>query len=213
MRNAYAAVGAIVGWAALALQVVVILTAAGDASILDRTINLLSLFTILANIMVAVTLTVAALGGGRSRFPGFFALPTVQTGIAVYITITGLGHVLVLRTMTDLHGWAYVADTVLNGVMPLFYVGFWFLFVTKGTLRIGDLVGFLGFPVLYVAYALVRGPIVHWYPYRFVDVGVLGVGAVAVNLLAIGACLALAGLAYIVLDRMIGGPRRSIAVS
>lgn len=213
MRNAYAAVAAIVGWGALALQFWLILAVDSDLSIVERAVNLASFFTILANFMVAATLSVAAFGSGRSRLPSFFGLPTVQTGIAVYITITGLAYPLVLRTVWDPEGWAFVADALLHYVMPVFYVGFWLLFVTKGTLRIGDIVGFLGFPVAYVAYSLVRGPLIHWYPYRFLDVGSLGIGAVAINIAAMGAVLGLVGLAYIAIDRVLGRPRGRMVVS
>lgn len=213
MRNAYAAIAAVVGWGALVLQFWLILAVDSDLSVVERAVNLASFFTILANIMVATTLSVAAFGLGRFRFLGFLMLPTVQTGIAVYITITGLAYPLVLRTVWDPQGWAFVADVLLHCVMPLAYVGFWFLFVVKGTLRIGDIVGFLGFPVAYVAYSLVRGPLVHWYPYRFLDVAHLGIGAVAINIAAMAAALALVGLAYIAIDRVLGGPRRRMAVS
>lgn len=212
MRSAYAGVAAVVGWSALALQLAMVLAADGDGSVVARTIDFLSLFTILSNVLAAVALTVAAIGDGRSRLLAFFALPTVQTGIAVYITISGLGHLLVLRTMSDPQGWAHVVDTALHGVMPLLYVGFWFLFVTKGTLRIGDIVGFLGFPVAYIAYSLVRGPVDNAYPYPFLDVGALGIGPVAVNVLAVGAALVLAGLAYIALDRVLGGSRDRVVI-
>ncbi|MCC6735768.1 MAG: Pr6Pr family membrane protein [Bauldia sp.] len=213
MRNAYGAVAAVVGWGALAVRAMTMVGADADGSIIGRTIDFLSLFTILSNAMAAVVLTVAALGAGRSRLLGFFTLPTVQTGVAVYLTITGIGYLLVLRTMSDAQGWAHVADTVLHGAMPLVYVGFWLLFVAKGTLRIGDVVGFLGFPVAYVAYLLVRGPLVDAYPYPFLDVGVLGIGPVAINVFAIAAALVLVGLAYIALDRVMGGARGRVAVS
>jgi len=213
MRNAYAVIGAVVGWGALGLQLALILEADSDVSVAGQAIDFLSYFTILANIMAAATLTVAAVGTGGSRLLGFFTLPTVQTGIAVYVTITGLAYLIFLRTVWDPEGWALVADAILHYVSPLFYVGFWFLFVTKGTLRIGDLVGFLGFPVLYVAYSLVRGPIIHWYPYPFLDVGDAGIGHVAVNIAVLSAAFALIGLAYIGIDRVLGGGPRRIALS
>ncbi len=213
MRNAYAAIAAFVGWGALGLQLSLIVIADGEISVVDEAINFLSYFTILANIMAAITLTVAALGAGGSRVLGFFTLPTVQTGIAVYVTVTGLAYLIVLRTIWDPEGWAFVADAILHYVMPLLYIGFWLLFVTKGTLRFGDIVGFLGFPVLYVAYSLVRGPIIHWYPYPFLDVGDAGFGHVAINVAAMGAAFALVGLVYIGIDRVLGGPPRRMAVS
>lgn len=213
MRNAYAAIAAVVGWGALGLQLALVVSATGETGFASRAVNLLSSFTILSNIMAAVTLTVAALGAGGSRILGFFALPTVQTGVAVYMTVTGVAYLLLLRTIGDPAGASSAAGAILHYVMPLFYVGFWLLFVAKGTLRIGDLVGFLGFPVIYVAYCLVRGPIMHWYPYPFLDVADVGIGPVAINAAAMGTGFALVGLAYIGIDRVLGGPARRMAVS
>jgi hypothetical protein len=56
----------------------------------------------------------------------------------------------------------------------------------------------LAFPVVYLVYSLIRGPIVDWYPYPFLDPGHNGYGAVAVTslmLLVMSAALA-AGLAW-----------------
>jgi hypothetical protein len=213
MRNAYAAVAAMVGWGALALKLGLILGAGSDVSTVGRTINFLSSFTVLSNGAVAVALTVAAVGTFGWRSLGFFTRPTVQTGIAVSITATGVVFLTVLRSTHETEGWPFVADALLHYVMPLFYIGFWSLFVTKGTLWLRDLVGFLGFPVLYLAYSLVRGPLLHWYPYPFLDVAGRGIGEVAINIAAASAALALVGLAYIGIDRLIGRPRGRMAVS
>lgn len=213
MRNAYAGVAAIVGWGALALQLALVLGTESDVSAVGRIINFLSSFTVLSNGAAVMALTVAALGVGGWRSLGFFARPTVQTGIAVSITATGLIYLTVLRSTHETEGWPFVADALLHYVMPLFYIGFWSLFVTKGTLWLRDLVGFLGFPVLYLAYSLVRGPLLHWYPYPFLDVARLGIGEVAINIAAASAALALVGLAYIWVDRLIGRPRGRMVVS
>lgn len=213
MRNAYAAVAAMVGWGALALQLGLILGATSDISVVGRTIDFLSSFTILSNLMAAVALTVAALGPGGSRALGFFTRPTVQTGIAVSITATALIYLFVLRSMRESEGWGVVADVLLHYAMPLLYIGFWALCVTKGTLWLRDLVGFLGFPILYLAYCLVRGPLLHRYPYPFLDVAGLGIGEVAINIAAASAAFVLVGLAYIWIDRMTGGPRGRMVVS
>jgi hypothetical protein len=53
-----------------------------------------------------------------------------------------------------------------------------------------DLLGFLVVPVAWLVYPLVRGEIVDWYPYPFVDVGAHGYACVA------GSCVAVAALMF-----------------
>lgn len=211
MRSIYAGTAALVGWLALALELWIFLKSAGDLTTADRLVNYFSYFTILSNIAAAIVLTLAATGA-RTRLAGFFGRPTVQTGVAAYMTMTAIGYVLLMQTGTPPEGWAFVADALLHYVTPLFTLGFWFLFVPRGTLRLGDLVGFLGFPVIYLAYAMLRGSIVHRYPYAILDVGRLGIETVAVNIAEAAGVLALVCLVFIALDHGLR-PRGHIALT
>lgn len=211
MRSIYAGTAALVGWLALALELWIFVTSESDLTTVDRLVNYFSYFTILSNILAAVVLTVAATGT-RSRLAGFFGRPTVQTGVAAYMTMTAIGYVLLMQTGNPPEGWALVADALLHYVTPLFTLGYWFLFVPRGTLRLGDIVGFLGFPVLYLAYALLRGSIVHRYPYAILDIADLGIETVAVNIAEAAGVLTLVCLSFVAIDHALR-PRDHIALT
>jgi hypothetical protein len=62
-------------------------------------------------------------------------------------------------------------------------------------------VGWLTYPLAYLAFVLVRGAIGYGYPYPFLDAGSLGYGAVAVVALALLVVFSLLGLLVIAVGR------------
>ena len=77
----------------------------------------------------------------------------------------------------------------------------WAAFGPRRRVGTGDLLPSLAFPILWLAYTLVRGAATGFYPYPFVDADDLGYGPVTVNCLGVAVLfLGLAGLA-LVLDR------------
>lgn len=196
----YGGIAAVIGWFALGLQLLLILTADSDISVGGRAVNFFSYFTILSNILAALVLTSAWRGGGI-----FLGRPGVQTAATLYMTITGLVYTFILAGIWAPTGWAFVADALLHYVMPVVVVLFWFLFVRKGTLTTRSIVWMMAFPIVYAAYSLIRGPIVEWYPYPFLDVGDLGGGRVAANIVAMIVAFLVVGAIYLGLDRLLSG--------
>jgi hypothetical protein len=196
----YAGIGAAVTWFALALQLALLLTGDSELSVTARFFNFFSYFTILSNILVAITLTVAAFAPG-GWFADFFRRPSVQTGIAIYIAVTGAVYSLILRAIWEPEGWHMVANELLHDAVPLIYLGFWVFFVRRGTLSFANVPWFIAFPIGYAIYSLIRGPIVDWYPYPFIDASELATGELIVNIL--GLAVAFIGLAFlfVYLDR------------
>jgi hypothetical protein len=194
MSRIYAGVFAAVGWFAIVGQFLLTPTSAG---------NYFSYFTILSNVLVALTLTSAALtpGSGIARFLG---RPVVATSTAVYITVTGLVYYFLLAALYDLEGWTRQFDHMLHYVVPPAYVLFWLAFVRKGTLHVGSIPWMLIAPLAYGAYTLARGPIVGWYPYPFVDVTELGYPHVFRNIVEFVIFFAFVASIYVMIDRLVG---------
>ena len=197
MQRFYAAVFAAIGWFAVFGQ---FLTSHADS--VASTINYLSYFTIFSNILVATTLTAAALAP-RSSLGRFLLRPTTATAGALYITVTGIVFYVILSRLYHLEGWTLIFDHLLHYVMPPAYVLFWLVFIPKGTLHLRNVPGFLVFPLAYAAWTLIHGPLSGFYPYPFVDVPKLGYPRVFLNIVEFVIFFSLVGSCYVLVDRLI----------
>ncbi len=206
----YAGVGAVVGWFALILQLVLMLTKDSDLSVALRINNFFSYFTILSNILTATTLTVAALGWSDwcSRF---FSRPGVRTGIAIYMTVTFAIYWAILNNLWNPQGWEYVANFLLHGAMPVAIVGYWLMFVRHGALNRTSVAWFVAFPIAYAVYTLIRGPVVNWYPYPFIDASSLTTSQLIVNIVVITIGFVVLGFIYVWLDGVLRRRRTAVA--
>ena len=142
--------------------------------------NFFSYFTILSNSLVALSLTLANLSPS-SPAGRFFGRLTVQTAIALYISAVCLVYNTVLRGLYVLQGWSLYMDNMLHLVIPVLYVLYWILFRSKGHLAWRNGLQWIIFPLLYLGYSLIRGSILHWYPYPFLNVDQIGYHQVLFN--------------------------------
>jgi hypothetical protein len=144
---------------------------------LARTLNVFVFFTILSNLIVGSTSLLLAINTHRSS-TGFSVFRL--TGV-VSIAITGLVFHAVLKDLLDLESWALVADNTLHTVVPVLAVVVWIAYGPRGLVS-GRIVWLsVLYPVAWLAFTLIRGEIVGFYPYPFVDVGALGYPRVLAN--------------------------------
>ncbi|HEY0451541.1 Pr6Pr family membrane protein [Actinophytocola sp.] len=121
--------------------------------------NLLSYFTVLSNVFGAGVLLVGA----------FRPVPDLVRGAAaLYLGMTGLVFALLLSgaDLGLLEPWA---NSVLHHVLPVVAVLDWLLVPPRRGIPMARSLWWLAFPAAYLAYTLVRGAIVDWYPYPFLD--------------------------------------------
>jgi len=182
-----AGVTAATTWSGLALQLWI---SDPTAPLLDRILAQLGFFTILSNLLVAVSLTTYLIFP-RIIVGRFFSSTSVRSAIAVYICMVGIVYNLMLRQAGDPGVLIIVADKVLHDAVPILYLVYWFIFVPKGRLAWKDPVLWLIFPVGYMIVGFVRGALTGFYPYYFADVGTLNYPAALRN-------AALAALAFLV---------------
>jgi hypothetical protein len=142
-----------------------------------RVFNVFCFFTIQSNLIVGVTTLLLAINPARSttvfkvfRFTGILA-----------ITLTGLVYHAVLSKLLDLESWALVADNLVHTVVPIMAVVGWLMFGPRGLTTRRVMWLSILFPVAWLIFVLIRGPIVHFYPYPFVDVIDLGYARVLIN--------------------------------
>lgn len=184
--RSFAATAALLGWLALALQLLlsIQLTIASGQGALAGGWIYLGYFTILTNVLAALALTAAA-RGPRGAVSRFFTRPDVHTAIAMSIVIVAAIYNLMLRQLWHPHGWQIVADNVLHVVMPALFLLHWWLAVPKAMLRWPQVMVWQWYPAAYFGYVLLRGALNHWYPYPFLDVGALGYLRVLINACAV----------------------------
>jgi hypothetical protein len=196
-----AAIVALTAWFALVLQYVLIIVSPGDGvGPLLATFRFIAFFTILSNLMVALTATVACIPSDTS-FAAFFRTPRVRGCAALCIGITLAIYHSILAATWSPQGAQWVADVTLHYAVPLLYLAWWFALVPRGELAWLDAVRWLSFPLVYLVCVLLRGAWLHEYPYPFIDVDALGVATVVRNAVVLGVLFLLVGLLIVAFDR------------
>lgn len=175
----FAVIGAVMGWLTLLLQLYLIIINR-TASIPETVTRYFSFFTILTNILVAVSLTAVA-QKGITTSGSFFTRPKTLTATTVYITIVGLIYNIILRFQWAPEGMAKLVDELLHSVIPAGFIIFWLAYVPKKNIDWKNIFPWLLYPLIYLGYTLVRGTFANWYPYPFVDVLQLGYNKVIIN--------------------------------
>lgn len=169
--------------------------------------NFLSYFTIQSNAfaagMLIVTGLFALVRGHDAR-----GLAHLRGAATLYLAITGIVYALLLRDV-DVQTSEPWINTVLHYIMPVVMVIDWCTFPPRRVLPMRRAMLWLAYPAAYVAYSLVRGAAVDWYPYPFLDPREHGFAAV----LAVSAAMLVAGAMIIAALTAIGNRRRSTASS
>ena len=187
----FALVIAIITWFAILLQYFL---STGTAS------NYFSFFTIQNNLLVAISTTCIALFSNTAAGK-FFNKPEVLSGIALYIFVVALVYNTVLRGLYPLSSWGLFADTLLHVINPILFLIFWWLKRKHKVLPYKLAFIWLLYPFSYLAYTLVRGSFVNWYPYPFINAANLGYEKILQNVFMMLLVFLLGGLGLIVLTR------------
>lgn len=125
--------------------------------------NFFSYFTILSNILADLVLVIYGL------FPAIARRGDAWRGAAaLYIAITGVIYNALLREVDVATSEAWLNE-VLHVVIPIVLALDWLIVAQVRVVSWRLSLAWLGFPLAYVAYSLIRGPIVNWYPYPFID--------------------------------------------
>jgi hypothetical protein len=193
-----AALGALLCWFGLALQLWMSIQLA--SGFVSGVWLFLGFYTILTNLLVACVLTAATVGP-RGAITRFFLRSGVQTAVAMSIIIVGLIYNVMLRGLWHPEHWQLVADVIVHDVMPVLYLVYWWLAVSKQDLRWRQVWVWQSYPAAYFLYVLVRGSIDGWYPYPFLDVKTLGYLQVLIDACFVLLAFVAVGLGLVALGR------------
>jgi hypothetical protein len=209
-RRHFVAVAATLGWAGLSIQMYLIFHSRWTlgASLIGGLMSFFSYFTVLTNTLVATVLT-CEWTSRESAARRWFLQPWVSSAIAVSIAVVSLAYNLLLRHLWHPEGWQWLADELLHDIVPLLFLGYWWACVPKGTLRLWHIAAWVIYPLLYFAYALLRGHLLAVYPYPFIDVDKLGYPQVFINAGGLLAGFVVIALLVIAVDRWLGSRAKS----
>lgn len=146
--------------------------------------NYFSYFTIESNVIAFVTLAVAAWYAWTGRTRRWLEL--LRGAATVYMTITGVVYSLLLSNI-DVNTPIPWVNVILHFTIPMVMVIDWLVDLPAVRISLRESLVWLAFPLLYLVYSLLRGPLVDWYPYPFLDPRDTGYATVAVMSVLIGA--------------------------
>jgi hypothetical protein len=192
------AIIAIIAWVALCLQLYILIsnTPGNGLTPLQAAGRFFIFFTILTNLLVAVSMT-SALFSPTSKPGLYLAKPSTVTATAVYIFIVGLTYNIVLRPLWSPTGIQKLVDELLHVAVPLLFVLYWWFFAKKNDLQWKHALRWLIYPGVYLVYALGRGAAEGFYPYPFIDVDKYGLSIVLRNAAGLMVVFVLVSLLFI----------------
>jgi hypothetical protein len=157
--------------------------------------NFFSFFTIQSNIIAVAALFLLVLVPSERRSPLFDG---VRSAAVLYIAITGIVFALLLAGLQEeLQTTIPWVDFVVHKLMPVVLVADWLVDPPRHRLPWWTVLAWLAYPFAWITYTLVRGEIVDWYPYPFVDVSKLGYGGVLGRSVGLAVGFAAAGAALL----------------
>ena len=126
-----------------------------------------SFFTIQSNLLAAVLLIIGAVRPTWSVSPAGLLC---RGAVVLYLLITGVIYALLLSELPEVKEMMLPwADRVLHEVIPLVVLADWLIARPQSVLTFRQTLGWLLYPFVYMSYSLVRGALVHWYPYPFLN--------------------------------------------
>jgi hypothetical protein len=142
-------------------------------------VRFFSFFTVLSNAAAVVMLVMLAARPDRDTSHRFSLF---RGAVTVYMSVTGVVYALILApNLADVAVPEPWIDWSIHVIGPIAVALDWIVFPPRTRIPAKGMLVWLAFPAVYVTYSLIRGPIVDWYPYPFLDPAETGgYGAVAI---------------------------------
>ena len=165
-------------------------------------VNFFSFFTILSNALAAIALLVGAWFSFTRRVdPAAYNL--VRACVVTYMATTFVVYNLLLREISlDQATTVPWSNEILHVWAPLYLIVDWLFAPGRRPIAWGRLWTIVIFPIVWAVYSMIRGALIGWYPYPFLNPAQeAGYGGVAVYVIAIAAFILLVGAGIIALSR------------
>ncbi|QIS05024.1 hypothetical protein F5X71_24300 [Nocardia brasiliensis] len=153
--------------------------------------NYFSFFTIESNVIGVVVLLIGGL-----RDPRGHRWQVLRGAATLYLLITAVVYAVLLANIDVMLTDRWIND-ILHRVLPIVLVADWVLVPSRVRVALSPrLVAlWLIYPLVYGVYTLIRGPIVDWYPYPFIDPRGQGYVSLTIGLIVLTGVFALLAVA------------------
>ena len=149
--------------------------------------NFFSYFTVVSNVLFAAVLVGLV---ARPSLRDVDSFGTLRGTAALGIIVTGLVYaVLLAPASADVDVTLRWVDLVLHTVAPLFGLVDWVVDPPRRRPAVAAAAGWLVLADAWLAYTMIRGPIVDWYPYPFLDPQEESVGSIVLTCVGIAVVL------------------------
>ncbi len=143
--------------------------------------NFFSYFTIDSNLL---TIAVLLIGAARWRSARSETFELVRGEAVLCMTVTFLVFAVLLSN-TDVDTAIPWVNSVVHEFLPIVILLDWLIDPPVKALTFRRGLWLLAFPIAWLVYTLIRGPLAGWYPYPFLDPANGGYGTVALYAVAI----------------------------
>ncbi|GAA5020843.1 Pr6Pr family membrane protein [Terrabacter aeriphilus] len=198
---------------ALVLQLALIIagqTVLSDAgtqvATVERVRRFFCYFTIQSNLLVAVSMWLVL----RER-TGTRLFRALRLASLVGITVTGVVAAVALPPSPLYTPLNLLCDRLLHVVVPLLTFVGWLAFGPRERVSRDDVLPALAWPIVWLVSTLALGPLVDWYPYPFLDVGTIGLGATLLNCGVIALLFVALASCAVRADRRLSRPRATMS--
>lgn len=166
-----------------------------------------SYFTIQTSLIAAVTLAVGGWFAWNGR-PETRVLNLVRLSSTTFTVVVTLVYNLLLRNLPNLpadgnYKWPVMPNEILHVWVAVVLIIDWMLSARRVNLRLRAIFWVLLFPLAWLVYSIIRGLIVNWWPYWFIDpTGKGGIGGMLEYIVGIMVFLLVMASALIGLQRL-----------
>lgn len=202
---------ATIGWTAFVLSYIFMLNGVHHTyGPFQGMFNTLKLFTMQTNLLVLLWATMAV----RNKMFGERNLldkPILRGAIAVYITVTGIVFLTLLRVDYREEGIRNIIHIISHYFIPLAYIIDWLLTEKRGVYRLKYILYWLVYPLAYGAVYLVYGLLSGNYAYPFIDIENVGYVIFARNIFLLVLFFMALSLIYILVNKRLLKYKKKVA--
>lgn len=153
------------------------------------------MFTIQSNIGVFIWLCFAVLFDNKpdllNKIRGVF-----RGAVTLYITVTFLVFAILLQGS----GYFSYESLILHYIVPIGFIIDWILTERDVNYRWSFLLIWIIYPIVYLVLTMIEGAKSGFYPYFFLDIGVLGLGMFIMWVLILVAVFVILGMIFIIIN-------------